>query len=194
MCSSADRPSTVTRLLREWRDGDAGAFEALIPLVYDELRRIARAQMRHQGRGLTLQPTALVHEAYARIVDLELDWQDRTHFLSMAARTMRRVLIDHARARKAIKRGAGAVQVSLHDAHAQTEVSIDLIALDRALEDLARQDERASSVVELFYFGGFTAREIGEALGLSRATAERDLRFARTWLRRRLGAAGDRSV
>lgn len=159
-----------------------------MPLLYDELRRVARAQMRGRARTHTLQPTALVHEAYTRMVGLKLDWQDRAHFLSMAARTMRRVLIDHARAKQAAKRGAGAVKVSLHDAHAQTEVSIDLLALDAALDDLARQDERAANALELFYFGGFTGREIGEALGISRATAERDLRFARAWLRSRLGA------
>jgi RNA polymerase sigma factor (TIGR02999 family) len=158
----------------------------LVPRVYDELRRLARLQMRDQAAGHTLQPTALVHEAYVRMVDLKLDWQDRTHFLSMAARTMRRVLVDHARARRAAKRGAGRVQVSLRDLHARDEPSFDLLVIDESLKTLSRQDERAARVVELFYFGGLAAREIAEVLSVSQTTAERDLRFARSWLRRQL--------
>jgi RNA polymerase sigma factor (TIGR02999 family) len=181
-----ETPRTITRLLLEWREGDARALETLVPLVYDELRRLARLQMRDQAADHTLQPTALVHEAYARLVDLKLEWQDRTHFLSMAARTMRRVLVDHARAQRAAKRGAGAVQVSLHDFHAQTEMPFDLLAIDEALESLSHHDERAASAIELCYFGGLTGREIAEALEISSATAERDLRFARSWLRREL--------
>ncbi len=186
MGNADDRPQTITRLLIEWRDGDAQALEALVPLVYDELRRLARLQMRDQAADHTLQPTALVHEAYARLVDLKLDWQDRTHFLSMAARTMRRVLVDHARARHAAKRGAGAVRVTLHDFHAKTELSFDLLAIDKAMESLSLHDERAARAVELHYFGGLTGREIAESLEISPATTERDLRFARSWLRREL--------
>jgi RNA polymerase sigma factor (TIGR02999 family) len=172
--------------LLEWRDGDSEALEELVPLVYDELRRLARLQMRAQAAGHTLQPTALVHEAYARLVGLKLDWQDRTHFLSMAARTMRRVLVDHARAKHAAKRGAGAVQVTLHDFHAATNPNFDLLAVDAALESLERHHERAASAAELCYFGGLTGREVAEALDISPATAERDLRFARSWLKREL--------
>jgi RNA polymerase sigma factor (TIGR02999 family) len=161
-------------------------LEVLVPLVYEELRRLARLQMRDEAAGHTLQPTALVHEAYTRLVGLKLDWQDRSHFLSMAARTMRRVLVDHARARRAAKRGAGAVQVTLHEFHAKDEPSIDLLAIDEALDSLDRQDERAARAIELCYFGGLTGREIAEALEISPATAERDLRFARSWLRREL--------
>ena len=150
MGTSKKEPQTITRLLIEWRQGDAQALQALVPRVYNELRRLARLQMRGQGADHTLQPTALVHEAYARLVDLELDWQDRTHFRSMAARTMRRVLVDHARAQRAVKRGAGAVHVSLHDFHARTELSFDLLAIDEALQALGRQEERAVSVVELY--------------------------------------------
>jgi RNA polymerase sigma factor (TIGR02999 family) len=186
-----DTPRTITRLLLEWREGDAQALKALVPLVYDELRRLARLQMRDQAAGHTLQPTALVHEAYARLVGLELDWQDRTHFLSMAARTMRRVLVDHARAKHAAKRGARAVQVSLHDFHATTEPSFDLLAIDEALETLSRHDDRAASAFELCYFGGLTCREIAESLDISQATGERDLRFARSWLRRELAGEND---
>jgi RNA polymerase sigma factor (TIGR02999 family) len=181
-----DTPKTVTRLLLEWREGDAEALEALVPLVYNELRRLARLQMRDQPVGHTLQPTALVHEAYSRLVGLKLDWQDRTHFLSMAARTMRRVLVDHARAKHAAKRGAGAVQVTLHDFHAKDEPSFDLLAIDEALESLGRHHERAAMAVELCYFGGLTGREIAESLETSVSTAERDLRFARSWLKREL--------
>jgi RNA polymerase sigma factor (TIGR02999 family) len=181
-----DTPKTVTRLLLEWREGDAQALEALVPLVYEELRRLARLQMRGQPAGHTLQPTALVHEAYARLIGLQLDWQDRTHFLSMAARTMRRVLVDHARAKHAAKRGAGAMQVTLHDFHATTDPTFDLLALDEALESLGRHHERAARAIELCYFGGLAGREIVEALDVSPATAERDLRFARSWLRREL--------
>jgi len=180
---------TITRLLLEWRGGSAEAFETLVPLVYDELRRLARLQMRDQARDHTLQPTALVHEAYARLLGLKLDWQDRTHFLSMAARTMRRVLVDHARAQRAAKRGAGAVQVSLHDFHVQTEISFDLLAVDEALLALGSQDERAMRVVELHYFGGLTGKEIAECLELSLATVERELRFARSWLSRKLAGS-----
>lgn len=186
--SAGDSPKTITRLLLQWREGDGRALETLVPLVYDELRRLARLQMRDQGAGHTLQPTALVHEAYARMVDLKLDWQDRAHFLCMAARTMRRVLVDNARAKYAAKRGAGAVQVTLQDFHARHEVSFDLLAIDEALESLNRHDERAASAIELCYFGGLTGREIAEALEVSPATAERDLRFARSWLRRALAA------
>jgi RNA polymerase sigma factor (TIGR02999 family) len=183
-----DTPRTITRLLLEWREGDGRALEALVPLVYDELRRLARLQMRDQAAGHTLQPTALVHEAYTRLVDLKLDWRDRSHFLSMVARTMRRVLVDHARARRAVKRGAGAVRISLHDVHAKTEFSFDPLAVDEALEALSRQERRAANVVELYYFGGLTCREIAESLEVSQATAERDLRFGRSWLRRELSA------
>lgn len=189
MDSPNTSPRTVTRLLLDWRDGDARALEALVPLMYEELRRLARAKMRDQPAGHTLQPTALVHEAYARMIDLELDWRDRGHFLCMAARTMRRVLVDHARAAQAAKRGAGAMRVTLQDFHAQKEASLDLLAIDQALESLSRQDERAAGAAELCYFGGLTGREIAEALEVSPATAERDLRFARTWLKRELTGA-----
>jgi RNA polymerase sigma factor (TIGR02999 family) len=183
-----DAAQTITRLLLEWRDGDSRAYDELVPLVYDELRRLARLQMRDQPAAHTLQPTALVHEAYARLVGLQLDWQDRTHFLSMAARTMRRVLVDHARAKRAAKRGAGALQVTLHDFHATTGPSFDLLAVDAALESLGRDHERPARAIELCYFGGLTGREIAETLNVSPTTAERDLRFARSWLKRELSA------
>lgn len=157
-----------------------------MPLVYDELRRLARIRMRDERAGHTLEPTAVVHEAYARLVDLELSWQNRAHFYCMAARTMRRVLVEHARKRRAAKRGGGP-RVTLHDDQAVSPPpAIDILALDQALETLRRQEERPSQVVELHYFAGLTLREIAEVLGVSEATVDRDLRFARAWLRRRL--------
>lgn len=191
MDPTGNSPKTITRLLLQWREGDTEALETLVPLVYDELRRLARLRMRDQGVGHTLQPTALVHEAYARMVDLKLEWQDRAHFLCMAARTMRRVLVDHARERRAAKRGGGALQVSLHDFHVRTEMSFDLLAIDEGILALSRHEERAATAVELYYFGGLTSGEVAEVLQISQATAERDLRFARSWLRRELSGSKD---
>jgi RNA polymerase sigma factor (TIGR02999 family) len=180
----SERP--VTRLLLRWREGDEDALEELMPLVYDELRRLARLQMRAERSDHTLQPTALVHEAFARLVDLKLDWQDRAHFLCMAARLMRRVLVDYARAHRAAKRGYGGVKVSLHEGYAAVEPCYDLLALDAALERLREQDARPSQAIELHYFGGLSYRETAEALGLSEATVERDIKFAKAWLKHEL--------
>lgn len=178
---------TITRLLRDWKDGDEQAFHELIPAVYDNLRGLARRELGREGLGHSLQPTELVHDAYARMVDLELSWQDRVHFFRMAARTMRRVLVDHARARRAKKRGGGAVVVTLSDIHGSPEqLASDILDLDQALESLAAQEDRLSKAVELCYFGGLTYEEIAHALGVSTATVDRDLRFARAWLRREL--------
>ncbi len=180
-------PKTITRMLRDWKDGDQQAFEELVPLVYEKLRGLARRELRRDRPGHSLQPTELVHDAYARMVDLELSWQDRVHFYRMAARTMRRVLVDHARARRAEKRGGGAVMVTLSEVHGQLEQpASDVLDLNAALERLAEQDARLSQAVELYYFGGLTYQEIAHALEVSTATVDRDLRFARTWLRREL--------
>jgi RNA polymerase sigma factor (TIGR02999 family) len=176
----------VTRLLLRWRGGDQEALEELMPLVYDELRRLARLRMRAERRDHTLQPTALVHEAFARLVDLKLNWQDRAHFLCMAARLMRRVLVDHARAHRAAKRGHGAIKVSLHESDAVVEPAYDLEGLDEALQRLRNQEARPSQVIELHYFGGLTYREIAGVLNLSEATVDRDMRFARAWLQHEL--------
>ncbi len=185
MSSSDPAPSSVTRLLLEWRQGDETALEQLLPLVYEELRRLARLQMRGERRGHTLQPTAVVHEAFARMVGLDLPWRDRAHFLCMAARLMRRVLVDHARAHQAEKRRAG-IRVTLHDAAAVTEPRYDILAVNEVLERLRQEDERLSRVIELHYFGGLSYLEIAEALGLSAATVDRHMRFARVWIRREL--------
>lgn len=187
-----DRPAPITQLLQRWKDGDEAAGSALMPLIYDELRRIARAHLRGERAGHTWQPTELVHEAYARLVELELDWRDRVHFLSMASRQMRRVLVDHARTRNRAKRGGGAVPVSLSVADAESAgTTIDLLLLDLALERLTAEDPRAGRAIELFYFGGLQAREIAEAVGVSPSTVERDLRWGRSWLRREM-ARSDR--
>jgi RNA polymerase sigma-70 factor, ECF subfamily len=182
--------SSILELLHQWRRGDAAAYDRLFPLVYGELRRLARAQLRRDQAGHSLQPTLLVHEVYLRMVNAEIDWRDRTHFLSVAARVMRRILVEHARARRARKRGGDDVRVTLSsDVAAADSSPIDVLALDSAMERLRGLDARQAEVVELCYFGGLTYPEIGEVLGISEATVDRDLRHARAWLRRELSAA-----
>ena len=176
----------LTLLLERWRGGDDAALEQLMALVHPELRRIAGVHMRSERSDHTLQPTALVHEAYVRLVDLELSWRDRVHFLSMASRVMRRVLVDHARAARAAKRGRSLVRVSFDEADVQVGLAHDVLELDEALEELRSHEERPFRAVELHYYGGLSYREIAEALSVSEATVERDLRFARAWLGRRL--------
>lgn len=175
----------VTRLLRAWQDGDGDAVDRLLPLVYDELHRIAHGAMRKENPGHTLQTTALVHEAYVRLVDAESDWEGSGHFLRVAARAMRRVLVDHARARRTAKRGGGAPALmldSIEEVVAAGSRTDDVLALDDALERLFTLDERKGRIVELCYFGGLTYEEIADTLGISPATVHRDLRMARAWL------------
>jgi RNA polymerase sigma-70 factor, ECF subfamily len=180
-------PITIVQLLQDWRAGDKGAYARLIPLVYDELRRLARGQLRREQTGHSLQPTVLVHEAYLRLVKAEVDWRNRTHFLSVAARVMRRILVEHARARRAEKRGGDALHVTLTGPIAAPDGRpIDVLALDEAMERLREFDARQAEIVELSYFGGLTYPEIGELVGISEATVDRDLRHARAWLRREL--------
>lgn len=181
--------SEITLLLQNLDAGDASVAERLTPLVYDELRRIAGAFMRQERADHTLQPTALVHEAYLRLVDqTRVEWRGRVHFLSIAARTMRRILIDHARGRDAVRRGGGAPLVTLSpDIAAPADVpAMDLLTLNDALDVLRSIDERAADVVELRFFGGLTNAEIAEAQGTSVATVKRDWDFARAWLRNAL--------
>ena len=181
------RLRAVTTLLRAWRRGDQAAFERLTPLVYDQLRRRARHYLRGERPNHTLRPTALVHEAYLRLVNLDqVDWQDRSHFFALAARQMRRILVDSARARRYQKRGGGAVSVTFDEALAVSRRDPDLVALDDALELLAQQDERKVRVVELRFFGGLTNDEIAAALGISSDTVTRDWQMAKLWLRRAL--------
>lgn len=179
--------TTVTGLLRDWRSGDDDALERLTPLVYQELRRIAAQQMAGERAGHTLQATALVNEAFLRMADADIPWQDRVHFFAVAARTMRRILTDHARARNAHKRGGGVAAVTLHEDRVAARGDDRLIELDDALTELAKIDERKSEVLVLHFFGGMTYDETAEALGVSAATVDRDLRLAKAWLANEIG-------
>jgi RNA polymerase sigma factor (TIGR02999 family) len=172
----------VTRLLLEWSDGDSGALDALMPLVYDELRGLARGYLGRERGDHTLQPTALVNEAYLRLVDQRrVRWQNRAHFFGIAAQIMRRLLVDHARSVRAEKRGGGATKLELDEAlsASTSEREVDLEDLDRALQRLAEIDERQSRIVELRYFAGATNEETAEALGIAVATVKRDWTMAR---------------
>jgi RNA polymerase sigma-70 factor (ECF subfamily) len=181
-------PGAVTRLLQAWSAGNPHAREELLPLVYSELRQRAAGHLRRDRKGHTLQPTALVHEAYLRLVgQREVDWQCRTHFFALASRMMRRVLVDHARARAAAKRPDGALRVTLDgDLSSVDPRGCDLLMLDQALSELAHLDERQGGIVELCYFGGLTEEEVAGALSVSRSTVARELRSAKAWLYRRM--------
>lgn len=179
----------VTRLLVEWSEGDQAALGRLMPLVYDELRRLAQSYMRRERAGHTLQTTALINEAYLRLIDAgQVRLENRTHFFAVAARLMRQILVDFARARGYQKRGGGAQQVSLDEALAiGLARNEDLVALDEALTALAEVDERKARVVELRFFGGLTEGETAEALKVSPETVRRDWRLAKSWLLHKLG-------
>ena len=181
-------PAPITDLLRAWSRGDEDALGALLPLVEAELRRLARAYMARERMGHTLQATALVNEAFLRLIDArQVAWQDRAHFLGIAARLMRRVLVDHARTRDARKRRDGEYKVSLDDNIAAPEAPVvDLVALDRALDALRGIDERKSRVIEMRFFGGMTVEETAEVLHVSTDTVKRDWRLAKLWLLRKL--------
>jgi len=178
----------ITQLLAEYREGDRDAIDRLMPLVYAELRRIAARSLRAERKEHTLQPTALVNEAYLRLVDQQNPvWQNRAHFLGCAARLMRNILVDHARAHRADKRGGGQVRVTLGEELLRIEErEVDLLALDAALDRLAEQDEQKSRIVELRYFGGLSTEETAEVLGVSDRTVKRAWALARAWLRREL--------
>ncbi len=179
-------PSEVTRLLIAWQSGSTEAGERLMPLIYDELRRLAQHYLDDEREGHPLQATALVHEAYLKMVGLELAWQGRGHFFAMAARSMRRILIDHGRKRLAGKRGAGEMTVSLDHVDAALEISTDLLDLDLALRELSGFDPRRARILELRFFGGLTLKEVAEVLDTSSATVERELKLAKAWLNRKL--------
>ncbi|RMG53268.1 MAG: sigma-70 family RNA polymerase sigma factor [Acidobacteria bacterium] len=174
----------ITQLLLEWRHGHQAALQRLMPLVYDELHRLAEMYMRQERPGHTLQPTALVHEAYLRLVGTESpSWQNRAHFFAAAAQAMRHILVDHARRRRAAKRAGVGLLLTLNNlASPSGERTVDLIALDQALTHLATFDPQKSQIVELRFFGGLTIKETAEVLGLSPTTVSRHWRLARAWL------------
>lgn len=180
--------NNITQLLVNWSDGDQAALNQLMPLVYDELRRLAESYLRRQPYHHTLQPTALVHEAYMRMVGQEeVAWESRAQFFGMAATLMRRILVDHTREKMAAKRGGGEFRLSLSEADRfSQDEDVDLIALDNALVDLATLNQQHSRIVELRYFGGLTIDETASVLGVSHATVERGWNMARAWLRREL--------
>jgi RNA polymerase sigma factor (TIGR02999 family) len=182
----------VTELLRSWRQGDAAALDRLIPLVHDELRRVARSHLQREHPGHTLQATALVHEVYLRLVDVDrMTLNNRTHFFAMAARLMRQILVDHARRKRADKRGGGVTMMSLDEVSPVSQTSIvDVLALDQALDALSSRDERQCRVVELRFFAGLSIDEAAEALGVSAATVEREWAMAKAWLYHRLSTVG----
>ena len=190
---SDDTPPDVTRLLQAWNDGQPGALDALMPIVYGELHRLAKASLRRERPDHTLQATALVNEAYVRLVgQTRMRWQNRAQFFGTAAQFMRRILVDHARDRLSAKRGAGAPRIELDEAILTTqERGIDLLALDAALERLEQLDARQGQLVVLRFFGGLTIEEAAEVLEISPATAKREWVTARMWLRRELASIGD---
>ena len=181
-------PSELTQLLLDWKQGDKAALDKLMPAVHQELRRIARNYMRRERVGHTLQSAALVNEAYLRLIEIKnMDWQGRAHFFAMAARLMRRILVDHARSRNYAKRGGAQQKLSLSEANQIAgKQELDVMSLDDALKSLAVMSEQQSRVVELRFFGGLTIDETAEVLGVSHATVERDWTVARAWLRREL--------
>lgn len=176
----------LTDLLLAWRSGDGDAGSELNRQVYAALKRMARSRVGRGGAAATLNPTALVHEAVARLLDSEADWRSRAHFYALAALQMRAVLVDHARRRGAAKRGGGAIAVTLDDDVAVADEDTGLLDLHEALEQLAVEDPRTARALELTYFGGLTAVAVAEVCGVSVATVERDLKFGRLWLRRAL--------
>ncbi len=182
----------VTALLVAWGDGDETALARLIPIVHDELHRIARGCMAGEKGDHTLQATALVNEAYLRLIQTQgMNWQNRAHFLAMAARLMRRILVDFARSKQYLKRGGGAVNISLApDFALSAQPERDLVALDDALDALAKVDERKSRVIEMRFFGGLSVQETAEALHVSAETVMRDWKMAKAWLLRELRGAG----
>ena len=179
--------SPESLLLERWRDGDEAALDALTPLVYDELKKLARSAFRREQSGHTLQATALVNEAYLQLINASVDWKGKAHFYALAARMMRRILVNHANANAAEKRGGDALRVTFIESDLEdANTGQDVIDLDRGLEALSSEDERKAELLELHYFAGMSYREAGEVLGVSEATAKRDLRFGKAWMRKYL--------
>lgn len=188
----SEEPKEISLILKNWSGGKRESADALLSLVYDELRRIARQYLRKERSDHTLQPTALVHEAYMKLIDIsDVSWQDRAHFFAVASNVMRHILVDHARARATDKRGGEARHIALEDAISLSdEPDIDLLALDEALKQLATFDEQQSKIVELRFFGGLTIEETARVLGISPATIKREWTMAKAWLFRRMKDEG----
>jgi len=180
--------SNVTQMLRDWSNGDREVLDKLIPIVYEELRRQAARYLRRERPGHTLQTTALIHEAYLRLIDQkDVRWQNRAHFYAISAQVMRHILVDHARSRQAAKRGGSDIKLPLEEAMIASEGrEVDLVALDEALERLAAIDPQQSRVVELRFFSGLNVEETAEVLGVSTRTVKRDWNVAKAWLRREI--------
>jgi RNA polymerase sigma factor (TIGR02999 family) len=194
MLSEAHSAGDVSRLLTAWSEGDQGALERLMPIVYEELRRLARHYMRRERPGHSLQATALVNEAYTRLVDYKrMQWNDRAHFFAVSAQLMRRILVDHAR-RNGLKRGAGVQHVALEETATVGRCQdTDLVALDDAMNALAQLDPRKVKVVEMRFFGGLSVEETAEVLRISPITVKRDWRSAKSWLYREITGGADES-
>lgn len=176
-------PGSVTKLLKDWRSGNQEALDQLTPLVYDELRRLADAYMKRERAGHTLQATAIVHEAYVRLIDMDVPWEDRAHFFSVAARLMRRILVDHARQRATNRRAGTHTVFELQDHDAQTEeIGFDIVEIDNALNKLSEMDPRLARMAEIHYFAGLSSEETAATLGISVASLQRDLRVVKAWL------------
>lgn len=174
----------VTQLLLQWRHGNEAALDELMPIVYSEMRRMAGSLLRQERANHTLQPTALIHEAYLRLIDQQkVEWQNRTHFFAFAARLMRQILVNHALAHRAAKRGGGSIHITLNEAvHSSQKQDYDVIELDEALKKLSQQDKRKSKIVELRFFGGLKNEEIAGVLEISLATVQREWRMIKAWL------------
>lgn len=191
--TQSNQDKEITRLLHQWKDGNAEARRALMPVVYQSLRRLAERQFAGENPGHTLQPTALVHEAFLNLEGSAVDWRDRQHFYAVAARAMRHILVDHARGKLRLKRGGSELQVDLDlDQIAAPEAAADLIALDEALEQLEAHSERTARVLELTYFAGLPRDAVAEVMDISSRTVDRDLSLGRAWLRKQL-KAGDQA-
>lgn len=177
--------ANITALLTRWNDGEQEALKELTPLVYARLHRLAEAAIREERAQHTLQPTAIINEAYLQLMDASVEWQDRGHFFALCARMMRRILVNHANARNAEKRGGGQLLMTYHESHVvdESEECDDILELDNAIKELAALDSRKADIVVLSYFGGLTYEQVATALEVSPATIKRDLRFSKAWIR-----------
>jgi len=184
----AESKQDISVILRDWSDGNRASADSLLTIVYDELRKIAAQYLSKERSGHTLQPTALVHEAYMKLVDIsDIKWQDRAHFFAVSANVMRHILVDHARAKRAAKRGGSAQRIELDDAMSLSdERDVDVLAVDESLKELAKFDEQQSRIVEMRFFGGLTIEETAHVIGKSPATVKREWSMAKAWLRRKL--------